>query len=196
MRAMGLKTYLFTGDSRPATEQIARDLDVDDYETGLLPEAKLGRIEALKKTHQVAMIGDGVNDAPALAAATVGIAMGSGTDVARESADVVLIGSDLLRFTQTLRLARRTRRIILANFAGTVIVDGMGIALGGLGLLTPLVAATIHVTSELAFILNSARLVPARGIIPKLPAVLARPRGCQFTATAGLAYTSVALFKR
>jgi Cu+-exporting ATPase len=167
MRAMGLNTYLFTGDSRPATEQLARDLGVDDFDTGLLPEAKLVRVEALKKTHQVAMIGDGINDAPALVAATVGVAMGSGTDVARESADVVLIGSDLLRFTQTLRLARRTRRIIFANFAGTLVVDGIGIALAGLGLLTPLVAAAIHVTSELAFVLNSARLVPARGIIPK-----------------------------
>jgi P-type E1-E2 ATPase len=165
MQAMGLKTYLFTGDSRPATEQLAHDLGVHHFETGLLPEAKLARIEALKKHHQVAMIGDGVNDAPALTAATVGIAMGSGTDVARECADIVLIGNDLLRFTEARRLARRTRRIILVNFAGTLIVDGIGIALAALGHLTPLLAAVIHVGSELAFISNSARLVPRRRVI-------------------------------
>jgi len=164
MQAMGLKTYLFTGDSGHATEQLARDLGIDDFETGLLPEAKLARIEALRQNHQVAMIGDGVNDAPALLAATVGIAMGSGTDVARESADIVLIGSDLLRFTETLRLARRTRRIIFANFAGTLLIDGIGIALAAFGHLTPLLAAGIHVTSELAFILNSARLVAVRRV--------------------------------
>jgi P-type Cu+ transporter len=167
MHTMGLKAYLFTGDSQPATERLARDLGIDDFETGLLPEAKLARVEALRQRLRVAMVGDGINDAPALVASTVGIAMGSGTDVARETADIVLIGSNLLRLTETIHLARRTRRIIRANFAGTLIVDGIGMALAALGHLTPLVAAVIHVGSELAFILNSARLVPSRGIFAK-----------------------------
>ena len=87
--------------------------------------------------------------------------MGSGTDVARESADVVLLGNDLERFAETLKVAKRTRAIIWQNFAGTIGVDALGIALAAFGFLTPVLAAAIHVVSELVFILNSARLLPA-----------------------------------
>ena len=86
--------------------------------------------------------------------------MGSGTDVARESADVVLLGNDLLKFVETLQIARRCRRIIWFNFAGTLLVDSIGMGLAAFGMLNPLFAAFIHVSSELAFILNSARLLP------------------------------------
>ena len=85
-----------------------------------------------------------------------------GTDVARESADVVLLGNDLLRFVETLSVAHRTRRIIRANFVGTIVVDVVGIGLAAFGLLNPLFAAFIHVASELTFIVNAARLLPSR----------------------------------
>jgi cation transport ATPase len=86
--------------------------------------------------------------------------MGSGTDVARESASIVLLGNDLLRFAEVLKVARRCRSIIMANFAGTLAVDSVGVALAAFGLLNPVLAALIHVSSELLFILNSARLLP------------------------------------
>ena len=160
---MGLRALLLTGDSRVVAEGIAHELGISEFAADLLPEDKQVRVRQLvAQGRTVAMVGDGINDAPALIEAQVGVAMGSGTDVARESADVVLLGNDLLKFSQTLAIARRTRRIIWANFAGTIGVDTVGIALAAFGLLNPLLAAFIHVASELAFILNSARLLPPR----------------------------------
>ena len=89
--------------------------------------------------------------------------MGSGTDVARESGDVVLLGNDLIRFAETLRIARWTRRIVWQNFVGTIAVDLAGIVLAALGVLNPTLAAFVHVASEMTFILNSARLLPRAG---------------------------------
>ena len=160
---MGIRTVLLTGDTKPVAEAVARDLGISEIEADLLPEMKHARIKGLVAGGRtVAMVGDGINDAPALAEASIGVAMGSGTDIARESADIVLLGNDLLKFTETLAIARRTRRIIWWNFAGTIAVDMVGIALASVGLLGPTLAAFIHVTSELAFILNSARLLPRR----------------------------------
>jgi len=161
MRQMGLKTVLLSGDTQAATSSVGRGLGVDEAVGGLLPEQKAKWVTELRsKGRNVAMVGDGINDAPALVEANVGIAMGSGTAVARESADVILIGSDLSKLVEALRVARRCRGIIMQNFVGTLVVDSVGVGMAAFGLLNPLLAAFIHVTSELAFILNSTRLLP------------------------------------
>ena len=161
LRGMGLRTLLLTGDSPAIAESVGKQLGINEVGAGLLPEQKLERVKTLMADGRyVAMVGDGVNDAPALAQAHVGVAMGSGTDVARESADVLLLGNDLLKLVETLRIARRCRRIILQNFVGTLGVDAVGVGLAAFGLLNPLLAAFIHVASELAFILNSTRMLP------------------------------------
>jgi Cd2+/Zn2+-exporting ATPase/Cu+-exporting ATPase len=161
MRRLGLRTVLLTGDRKEIADATAKELGVDEVRSELLPDQKVARVRQLRAEGSiVAMVGDGVNDAPALMESNVGIAMGSGTDVARESASVVLLGNDLLRFAEVLKLARRCRAIILANFAGTLAVDSVGVALAAFGLLNPVLAALIHVSSELLFILNSARLLP------------------------------------
>jgi Cd2+/Zn2+-exporting ATPase/Cu+-exporting ATPase len=161
LKSMGLKTVLLTGDSKTVAEDIGRKLGVDEIAAELLPEDKLEFVSRLTAArHNVVMVGDGVNDAPALMKATVGIAMGAGTDVARESANVVLIGNDLSKLVETLSIARRCRRTIMQNFVGTLVVDSIGIGLAAFGFLNPLLAAFIHVSSEMTFILNSARLLP------------------------------------
>jgi len=172
LRELGLRTVLLTGDSVLVAQAVGNQLQVDEVRAELMPHQKQQHVEVLQRHGQmVAMIGDGVNDAPALAQATVGVAMGSGTAVAMESADLVLIGSDLGKFVQTVRIARRCRRIIWQNFAGTLVVDGLGVSLAALGLLNPLLAAFIHVASELTFILNSTRLLPRTHDLPAGPAV-------------------------
>lgn len=158
---MHMRTILLTGDTGLVAEAVARRLGITEVHADLLPEQKMARIKALiDQGRVVAMLGDGINDAPALTQASVGVAMGSGTDVARESADVVLLGNNLMRFVETVAIAQQTRRIIWQNFAGTIAVDAVGVVLAGMGFLNPLLAAFIHVTSELVFILNSARLLP------------------------------------
>jgi heavy metal translocating P-type ATPase len=163
LQQMNIKVALLTGDTTATAENIANQLGIIEVHAGLLPEQKTAFVaEQVKKGRTVAMLGDGINDAPALSEATVGVAMGAGTDVARESADVVLIGNDLSKFVETVRIAKSCRRIILQNFYGTLIVDAIGIALAAFGLLNPLLATFIHVASELTFILNSTRLLPPR----------------------------------
>ena len=162
---MGLEVLMLTGDSAASARHVAGLLGLTEEQVraDLLPTDKEEVIDSLRRAgKRVAMVGDGVNDAPALGAADVGIAMGTGTDVAREAGDVVLVGSAPADLVETVRVARRARRIIMVNFVGTVVVDVVGMIAAGLGLLGPVAAALVHVVSESAFILNSARLVPRR----------------------------------
>jgi len=159
LKRSGLRTILLTGDSSDTAKAIGDALGVHEATGDLLPHQKLEKIrELLQRGNKVVMVGDGVNDAPALAEATVGVAMGQGTDVALETADVTLMTSDLSRLVEVLAISKRCYRVIMFNFWGTILVDTVGITLAFAGLLAPIIAALIHVGSELAFILNSARL--------------------------------------
>jgi P-type E1-E2 ATPase len=160
LNRLGIKTVLMTGDTETVAKDVAARLGISELIAHMLPEDKLTKVrELVASKRMVAMVGDGVNDAPALTAAHVGIAMGSGTDIAKESADLVLIGNDLGKLVETMMIAQKTRAIIWQNFAGTIGVDTIGIVLASMGYLNPLLAALIHVGSELVFLSNSARLL-------------------------------------
>ena len=163
LHSLGIRTVLLTGDAKGVAESIAKEVGIDVIHAEVLPDQKSEVIrELVRSGRKVAMVGDGINDGPALMRATVGIAMGSGTEVARESAKIMLIGNNLLRLVDTIKISRRCHRTIMQNFAGTLAVDSVGVGLAAFGMLNPLLAAFIHVASELTFILNSAKLLPRR----------------------------------
>ncbi len=164
LHRIGIQTELLTGDSARSAGEVAESIGVKDVSSGLLPEQKSARVDELIRSGRiVAMIGDGINDAPALSHAHIGVAMGSGTEIAHASANILLIGNDLRKFVDTVKTARWCRRVIFQNFYGTLSVDAVGIVLAAMGVINPLLAAFIHVSSELTFILNSTRLLPRFG---------------------------------
>ncbi len=159
LQRMGIQVVLLSGDAPPVVARVAKQLGISDFLGSLSPADKKAHVASLVASGKtVSMVGDGVNDAPALVESHVGVAIGTGTDVALESADIVLTGGNLLRFVETVQLARQWRRIVYTNLIGTIVIDTFGIALAFLGMLTPLLAAFIHVGSEVVFIANSARL--------------------------------------
>jgi heavy metal translocating P-type ATPase len=161
LQRMGIQFELLTGDTAASAKVVAESIGVSQVSSGLLPEQKSARVDELMRSGRiVTMIGDGINDAPALSHAHIGVAMGSGTEVAHASANVLLIGNDLRKFVETVKTARWCRRVIFQNFYGTLAVDALGIVLAAFGVINPLLAAFIHVSSELTFILNSTRLLP------------------------------------
>ena len=160
MKKLGCRVVFLTGDSWTVARSVGETLHVDEVFGEMLPEQKLEKIRELKSNRRiVAMVGDGINDAPALVEATVGIAMGTGTEVALESADMALTTDNLMKIVEALKISKQSLRVIMFNFWGTIIVDVVGVSLAFFQILTPLSAALIHVGSELGFILNSARLL-------------------------------------
>ena len=159
IKKFGCRVILLSGDANATAKAIGEKLQADEVIGEMLPHQKLEKIKELNaKGKKVAMIGDGINDAPALIEASVGIAMGGGTEIALESADMALTSNNLMKIPEALRISKQVMNVIMFNFWGTVIVDSIGVGLAIFGYLSPLAAALIHVISELAFILNSARL--------------------------------------
>jgi Cu+-exporting ATPase len=170
LHAMGLRVIMLTGDNRRTAEAVARSLDIDEVEAGVEPARKHDRVEELKREGKiVAMAGDGINDAPALAAAHVGIAMGTGTDVAMESAGVTLVKGDLRGIARSIRLSRAMMRNIRQNlfFAFAYNALGIPLAAGALypftgALLSPMIAGAAMSFSSVSVIANALRLRKAR----------------------------------
>ncbi|MBI3976783.1 MAG: heavy metal translocating P-type ATPase [Chloroflexi bacterium] len=160
LRHDGKRVSILTGDAAGPARALAQQvgLDVADVRAGLLPQDKVDAIAAARLAgRRVAMVGDGVNDGPALAAADVGIALGCGTDLAREAADVTFIGSDLRHVPAVLRLARRVRRTMIVNLFWAVVYNATGLILALAGVLAPWMAALAMILSSVFVLGNSLR---------------------------------------
>lgn len=161
MRRYGIdEIVMLTGDSERVANEVARRMDIDSYYAEVLPEDKANHVMKLKKRGRVMMVGDGINDAPALAFADVGVTLGGRqTDIAAESSAVTIRSEDPEGLMEALRLGRRTMRLIHQNFRATILVNSGAMLLGALGKINPLWAAIIHNTATLAVVLNSARIL-------------------------------------
>jgi Cu+-exporting ATPase len=159
LRALGVRTLMLTGDNEAAARHLAAEIGLDDVRAELLPADKVGAVAALKsKGETVAMVGDGINDAPALAAADLGIAMATGTDVAIETAGVALMRGDPLLAPAAIDLARATKRKIVQNLVWAFLFNVLGIPLAAMGGLTPIVAGAAMALSSVTVVTNALSL--------------------------------------
>ena len=165
MRRCGVdEIVMLTGDAKAVAADVARAMDVDSYHAEILPEDKSRYVNQLKQRGTVMMVGDGINDAPALAFADVGVSLGGRqTDIAAESSAVTIHAEDPTRLVEALRLGRRTMQLVHQNFKVTLLVNSAAMLLGALGSIRPLAAAVIHNTATLAVVLNSCRILTPEG---------------------------------
>ncbi|MDV3547162.1 copper-translocating P-type ATPase [Elizabethkingia anophelis] len=159
MKQRGMRTVMLTGDAKQVAEPIAQRLGIDEVQAELLPGEKATAIEALqKKGYKVAMVGDGINDAPALAQSDVGIAIGAGTDVAIEAAGVILIGDRLIDVLNAVILGKASYKTMTGNVMVAVLFNIVGMLLATLGFITPMLAIVVMIVSIFAILLNTLRI--------------------------------------
>lgn len=165
MRRYGIdEIVMLTGDSKAVASRVAQEMDIDSFHAEILPEDKAEYVNKLKQRGTVMMVGDGINDAPALAFSDVGVTLGSRqTDIAAESSAVTIHSEDPARLIEALRLGRRTMDLVHQNFMATILVNSSAMLLGALGKISPLMAAVIHNTATLAVVLNSCRVLQPEG---------------------------------
>jgi len=159
LKRMGLQVILLTGDNTRTAKAVAASVGIDRVIADVLPEGKAEQVRQLQATGmKVAMVGDGINDAPALVAADIGMAMGTGTDVALEAADITLMRGDLRAIADAMTMSRRTMGNIRQNLFWALVFNALGIPIAALGLLAPWVAGAAMALSSVAVVLNALRL--------------------------------------
>jgi Cu+-exporting ATPase len=159
LKSSGIQVLLLSGDNPAAAKLVGDDLKVDRVIAGVLPGGKLDEVRRLQSEgKRVAMAGDGINDAPALTQADLGIAVGSGADVAIEASDISLVGSDPRKIPAAIQLARKTLRVIYQNLFWAFAYNVAAIPLAAAGRLSPAIAAGAMATSSLSVVLNALRL--------------------------------------
>ena len=171
LRALGITPIMLTGDHAAAAHAAAREAGIDEVHASLLPEDKLTAIAALQQTHgMTAMAGDGINDAPALAQADIGFAMGgAGTDVAMETADVVIMNDDLRRVAETVRLSHRTHSVLVQNIALAIGIKAVFLVLALFGQATMWMAVFADMGASLLVVANGLRMLRQESAVVPVP---------------------------